>query len=310
MNTIIGAGLAGLLAAHAWPTAMVYEAEGAPRAQHRALLRFRSDAVARLTGIDFRPVIVRKAIWLKGKFVAPSIQLANLYSQKVIGRIASDRSIWSLEPAERWIAPESLYDQLIEAIYARIVWGKAYPFGNRAESSPIARLDFEPIVNTAPLPVVLKDLRRIVPPPTLQRSGISVSRWRIPRCDAYQTIYFPIQDSPVYRASITGDLLIVEAIHGISMNDVFMEPVARAFGIQLDSLVKIDAVQQEYGKIVPLPDAERKALLNELTTDYGIFSLGRFATWRNILLDDVVQDIAVIRRLLKVSRYDLRRHAS
>ena len=104
--TIVGAGLAGLIAAHAWPQATVLEAAPKPRAGHRALLRFRSEAVGRLTGIEFRRVTVRKGIWADGAYQHPAIRWANLYAQKVVNRLAGDRSIWNLETSERFIAPE------------------------------------------------------------------------------------------------------------------------------------------------------------------------------------------------------------
>ena len=37
---------------------------------------------------------------------------------------------------------------------------------------------------------------------------------------------------------------------------------------------------------------------------YGIYSLGRHATWRKILLDDVVGDIERIQSMMKTSAYD------
>ncbi len=83
-SRIIGAGLSGLIAAHAWPTAPVFEA--LPEAQpHRALLRFRSDNVARLTGIEFKRVTVRKGLFWRGEYRTPTIALANAYSLKVLG---------------------------------------------------------------------------------------------------------------------------------------------------------------------------------------------------------------------------------
>jgi hypothetical protein len=42
----------------------------------------------------------------------------------------------------------------------------------------------------------------------------------------------------------------------------------------------------------------------EMTTRFGIYSLGRFATWRNILLDDVLNDIFRIREMMNGTDYD------
>lgn len=317
---IAGAGLTGLLAAHAWPTAPVFEASAAPRAAHRALLRFRSDAVAKLTGIDFEQLTVRKGIYNNGAFVAPDIRLANAYAQKVTGQLVGERSIWSLEPVQRFIAPETFYEQLIEAIGGRIQWGcsVALPQGKNGDG-PLAvpiHSDFtiknpnNPLISTIPLPDLLKELAVETTTP-FNRSGIHVARYRLDeRTRLNQTIYFPTPQHPLYRASITGSLLIAESIAaagpGWTDPDTQLnEPqfCAHVFGLR-HAPVLIDEVDQKYGKIVPLPAEERKALLHRLTRDHNIFSLGRFATWRNILLDDVVADIQVVRRLLRASGYD------
>ena len=57
---IVGTGLSGLIAAHIWPNANVFELSPSPIEQHKALLRFRSDVVSQVTGIEFKRVKVRK----------------------------------------------------------------------------------------------------------------------------------------------------------------------------------------------------------------------------------------------------------
>lgn len=295
--TIVGAGLAGLIAAHAWPTATVLESAPKPRSGHRALLRFRSEAVGRLTGIEFRKVTVRKGLWAEDGFRAPSIRWANLYAQKVTGRVLGDRSVWSLDTVERFIAPDTFYEQLVDAVGARIHWNTHASFNTG-----------QLLVSTAPLPVVLRALDLPVPV-EFPRAAINVTRWRVPGADAFQTVYFPERMTSVYRASITGDVLIVESMSTLDETDTY--EVERAFGIRLDQCDPLEAVEQKYGKIAPVDDAVRKQVLFRLTHDHNIYSLGRFATWRNVLLDDVVDDITAIKRLLKSnSAYDVRRAAA
>ena len=65
-------------------------------------------------------------------------------------------------------------------------------------------------------------------------------------------------------------------------------------------------VEQRFGKIEPIADDERKSLLFRITHEHGVYSLGRFATWRNILLDDVVDDIVAIKRLARAAPYEIR----
>lgn len=289
---IVGAGLAGLIAAHMFPTLPVIETAETALAGHRALLRFRSDTVAKVTGIDFRRVMVQKGIWAGMEFVAPSIRLANMYSIKCHGKALPDRSIWRLDAAERFIAPETFYEQLLEAVGPRVSWAQRWDFSARSGA-----------ISTAPLPAVLEALG-IVPGPEIRfdRQPITVRRFRVPGWDVFQTVYFPEGTHTMYRASMTGDLLICEFIgepEGSWQTDVEL-----AFA--LADYEFIESSGQRFGKIAPVNDTFRKQLIARLTTEHNIFSLGRFATWRNILLDDVVNDALVIKRLITASPYERR----
>lgn len=289
---IIGAGLSGLIAAAIWPQAQVYEISAVPMAQHKALLRFRSEAVAQATGIEFKRVKVRKGIWHHSNYVQPSIQVANAYSQKCLGGIHAERSIWNIEPAERFIAPDNLYEQLVDNCGARINWGVDYEFGE------------EGAISTIPLPVLMKKLNHPIPNGIeFNRSPITVQRYTVQDCEAYQTVYFPSPLHSVYRASITGNLLIVE--HAGEPRGEWITEVRAAFSLGPIDPTSMGQVKQSYGKIAAIDDSVRKQLLFDLTHKGGIYSLGRFATWKNILLDDVVHDAAVIKRLMRTgSHYD------
>lgn len=298
---IVGAGLSGLIAAHAFPDAPLIEASAEPTASHAALLRFRSDAVANLVGIEFREVLVRKAIWFDGRLVPPDIRLANWYAQKVSHRI-SDRSIWNLEPVHRFIAPLDFYDRLIERVSRRVSWRTPLSAENMIDHEP-------PFISTIPLPQLLRitklDNPAFVP---FDYQPIAVTRFEIADCDVHQTIYFPAPDTLIYRASITGNVLIVEAMGGLDVESQFdgLTEVLAAFG-GIRIIRALGERTQRYGKIVPIHDATRKELLYRLTSLYKIYSLGRFAIWKNVLLDDVVHDIAVVRRLMAAGGYDQRR---
>lgn len=292
---IVGAGLSGLIAAHIWPQAKIYEVSPSPLEQHKALLRFRSDVVAQVTGIEFKRVKVRKGIWAENSFQQPSIRLSNMYSRKCLGRIEPERSIWNIEPAERFIAPDDLYMQLVDNCGHRIQWDSDYSFVGSNE----------PCISTIPMPVIVRKMGMHIES-EFHRAPITVQRFRLDGVDAYQTIYFPEGHHSVYRASITGDMLIVE--HSGEADDHWFAEIEAAFGLPSFYSVAepLGEVEQKYGKIVPISEAQRKKVVFALTHDYNIFSLGRFATWRNILLDDVVGDAAVIKRLMRHnSAYDL-----
>lgn len=292
---IVGAGFAGLIAAHIWQRATLVESAAEPRQGHKALLRFRSDAIGKLIGVDFRKVRVHKGIWNDERFVAPNIRVANLYADKCTGTLHGDRSIWNIDASDRFVAPETLYEQMLETVGQRIHWNCAHDFhdGN------------EPVVSTAPMPVALKECAIAFNQQQFQRAPITVARYRLRKADVYQTIYFPTFEHSVYRASITGSLLIVE--HAGDPHGDWLEDVVHAFGISNSiSLEPIDEVKQNYGKIVPLPSPLRKSWMFKLTTEHNVFSFGRFATWRNLLLDDLLQDAAVIKLLInRDNNYDL-----
>ncbi len=299
---IIGAGLAGLLAAHAFPKAQVLEASPEPKESHKALLRFRSDAVSKLTGIPFRKVSVRKSIFSEGQHRAPDLRIANLYSQKLFGSgvVGPERSIWNVDPCERYVAPDDFYGQLLDQLRGRVHFGQA------ADKEVVSK----GCISTMPMPSLLKLLEVDAPIDThFKYSGIRVQRFYLSDADAFQTVYFPDRETDIYRASMTGSTLIVESILEEGVRAPSIDPVLDAFG--LTSAGTLDVSAQRYGKILPISDAVRKQLMFGLTYKFGIYSLGRFATWRNILLDDVVKDLKVIQNIRNSeSTYDWRRQAS
>lgn len=288
-RVIVGAGLAGMIAAHVFPTMPVVERNLYPATPHRALLRFRSPAVGEVTGIGFNPVTVRKGIWLDGDWVEPNIRAANLYSRKVLGVLA-DRSIWNTDSVTRWIAPPNFYEQLLEQVGHRIHWGTHADFSTG-----------EPVVNTAPLPVVLDEIG-ISYKQSFRRAPITVHKFAIPNADVYQTVYFPSPDHTLYRASITGNVLICE--FSGELDGEWWEELSAAFALDNVLSNPLESGEQRYGKIADIDDSWRKAMIARLTQEYNIFSVGRYATWRNILLDDVVHDVTVVKRLMNQSTYE------
>lgn len=292
---IIGAGLSGLIAAHALPRVPLIERAAEPTERHKALLRFRSPEVSALVGIPFRRVTVRKGVWHEGRFVEPSIQLANQYSYKVTGSVLNDRSIWNLDPVARFIAPEDFFTQLTDHVHSRITWNTPAEY----ESGDIT---------TAPLPSIIEQTLLADPQgfASFESKRIAVTRLRVHDADVFQTVYLPALNSPIYRISITGDLLICEAM----IDDRFHNSAetvkclaAAIFGIPEDNFETLETHQQKYGKIAPINNDLRRYLLYEITQTAGIYMLGRFATWRNILLDDLIHDIEVIKRLKEHDAY-------
>lgn len=302
MTVILGAGLSGLIGATQFPKATVLEANSAESLSHKAVLRFRSDSLSRLTGIPFQPVTVHKSIWFDDQHQRPSIQAANLYSMKTNGKYL-DRSIWNLDPVERFIAPESLQEEMIAQIGNRIKWN------HRVTSDELTQLP-RPVISTLPMPTLLKILGiEGVDDSRFMHKSIVVDRYRVHGADVFQTIYYPDPRFSTYRVSITGNLMIRERT-GI-VNDYELRDICESFGLNSNDLELIDeSHEQRFGKIAPIDARTRKQIIFELTQRYGIYSMGRFATWRNILLDDTIKDGAIIKRLITHGVYSAAIHSA
>lgn len=297
---IVGAGMAGLVAAHYFKrhNPVIYEAQPTLPNNHDALLRFRTDKVAKLTGIDFKKVEVRKAIFSEGQYHAHcNPRLANQYSAKVCDEIIS-RSIWDLAPVERYIAPADFINRASAGCDIHY---------SSALTSVGGLSDSQAVISTIPMPSLMA-LSQWPGAPKFNFRPI----WTITAdicipsyVDVYQTIYFPgseMEFAPVYRASITGDRLIVECVsdpNAKSINDHvdYLAAVGRRFGLP-GGYSNIEIKKQQYGKLVPLRSDAGHSFMYSMTQEHNIYSLGRFATWRQLLMDDVVDDCEVIEKLM------------
>ena len=285
---IIGAGLSGLICGAMNPGSIIYERQKELPNNHGAVLRFRSDKIGRALNIPFKKVRVTKAIWFSGQEVQPTPRIQNMYSQKVTGQIGS-RSISNIDPCDRYIAPPDFIQQLADR--CNIVY-------NRQVNGPLIDAEFEPIVSTIPLPVMMRilDMDYNI---DFARSPIWTTKFKLKNVDAYQTIYYP-DLCPMYRASITGNELIVEQTNN---TDVHLDTIIRSFGFRDLNIESETKISQKYGKIIPIDPIVSRSILAGITAKRNIYSLGRFATWRNILLDDVFEDVLRIQDLMKLDHY-------
>lgn len=303
---IIGAGLAGCLAACLERNSIILEASEAPSTTHKAVLRFREDKIARALGIPFKAVHVLKGVFTdfdRAPRTQCTLQDLNHYSHKVIGRY-EPRSIIDLAPVTRWVAPEDLHSQMLDRLAGRIQWGQ-----------PVTYLDSEwvnsthrhgaPVVSTMPMQVLAKATGAATE--ELTYAPIHVDRYEVANCSQHQTIYFPEPHRAVYRATLTGRLLLIESMWAPASKDNQLDYVLGAFGIRQEDVKPLDSVSQRYGKIHPLSAQRRKELLLNFTVRHNVYSLGRFACWRNVLLDDVYEDFFKIRSMISLNHYDLMR---
>jgi len=161
-----------------------------------------------------------------------------------------------------------------------------------------------PVISTMPMPVLAKVLN-YSHDQKFNLEMINVRRYVIEDADVYQTVYYPDPELPVYRASITGNLLIIESIADQEHeSDLYDEEVIKSFGL-FPSCCKFKDSGSQGGKITPIDDTFRKKFILKTTIEHGVYSLGRFAVWRQVLMDDVYYDILKIRELTTKTNYDL-----
>lgn len=332
MVHILGAGLSGCLAGIVNPEATILEAktegEFLKSPEHKAVLRFRTDKISQLTGIPFQQVQVRKSIWYDGKeYRLPDIRFTNMYSRKVAGGYF-DRSIVNLDTVTRWIAPEDFHLRLLKKVNGRVKFGYKLVGLNKdwleillegrdpEDTSPWKRNG--PVISTIPMPVMAKVLK--IDSPVSFQSGrrVYVFRYRIRNANLNLSMYYPSPDTPVYRASVMKDILSIETIEDelkkspASHSDGrCIEEVLQSLGIGPHDVESLDQGSQ-LGKIsYNLDDRVRKNWVFRLTIDFWIYSLGRFAIWKNILQDDVYDDAHKIRGYIESgTHYDFYREAA
>lgn len=291
---IIGAGMSGLLCGALNPGSIIYEAGPERESDHKALFRCKTDAIGKMLGIPFKRVEIHKSIWLNDQEVQPSPRVNHMYSQKVSGKI-SGRSITNIDSGIRFIPPDNFLDILKSRC-------------NIEYNCPVSPEAIEqwggktPIVSTIPMPIMAKMMGRLHMDGIFESSPIYVNRVEIKDCESYCTMYYPDICFSAYRASLTGSTLIIEGMEPFQECD--FGDVLGSLGIPWDGRFKEENKIQEMGKIVPIVDGIRQKVITKLTLENNIYSLGRFATWRpKVMLDDVLEDIFVIRRLIEGGNY-------
>jgi hypothetical protein len=289
---IIGAGLAGLLAAnmlrHREP--LVVEQQPELPNNHSAVLRFRSSVVGDTLGLPFREVTMIKDVVRWRNPVADALA----YAKKNGNVIRSDRSIIAGHTvATRYIAPPDLIERM--AARVNIAFGEGYAFPKEHSKGAI--------ISTIPMPVLMKALKypRIEEAEFRNLIGTNIKA-KVKNCDAYVTLSVPDPSVTFSRVSITGDELIIEApnvgniLYGEDAYvDETIEQAADMLGIYIGDIGEPTLHRQQYAKIAPIDEALRRDFVYWASHERGVYSLGRFATWRpGLLLDDLVKDIRLI----------------
>lgn len=303
MINIIGAGMAGLLAANMLKQkhdVTIYEKQNALPNNHSAILRFRSSIVGDVLGIPFQKVTMVKASAPWRNPIADSLA----YTDKCTGILRSDRSM-PTNPVteERYIAPPDLISRMAKNMIFR--------FGEEIQAEELrlngSLRNYAPIISTMPMPALMK-LLEYEHSPSVQFNytrGVNI-RATISNCDAYVSLYIPDPFVEFSRISLSGNEMIVEVQdpYATYLDDASdehghlrerTEAAAYHLGIAPERIHNIYASKQKYSKILPINDDVRKDFIYWATDKFHVFSLGRYATWRpRLLLDDLVNDVRKI----------------
>jgi hypothetical protein len=281
---IIGAGLAGLIAGTSYQNVPILEPMSSTK-KHTALLRFRSPDIGDAVGIPFKQVKVYKGIWDGDKYIKLNPRAINIYSLKVANN-CSYRSIIHQEPEQRWIAPDDFQERLLDMCSHRIEYNAEVDYKSN-----------EATISTIPLPALASKLGYELEMPIGSISKIYVSTCIVGDCNVYMTCYNVNPNSTIYRSSITGNKLIIESMKPIRDDHLFN--VFQSLGVS-DAVISEFDMNQEVsnGKLAPIDDRIRKGLILQATMEYNIYSLGRFAIWKNIVLDEVYQDLLKIKKFM------------
>jgi hypothetical protein len=292
---IVGAGMAGLLAAAMIREPLgleIFESQASLPHNHNSLLRFRSSIVADALGIPFKEVRVIKSIEGSRNPAAD----ANSYAFKVTGQ-ASARSILSAQGASetRFIAPPDLIQRMADVTRGSIRFGTSFPFRPQRW--------MRPVISTVPMPTLMDKLGWPKKSEFRWRSGVNIVAELEPKMvNAYCSVYTPDPRYKFARVSLTGNVLIAECYGPegsppvVELSDCLL--ALDVLGLPFDALGDWSVRRQQYAKILPIDEDERRSFIMWASREFGIYSLGRFATWRpGLMLDDVVNDVRVIQRL-------------
>lgn len=293
---IIGAGMAGLLAAGMLQQKCSFIYERSPQLpnNHSAVLRFRSNIVGDALNIPFKQVEVLKASHPYMNPVADAL----CYSRKTNGT-GTIRSITTAngQLEQRYIAPPDLVQQMADRCSCKIIYNATV---DNEDLIDIAKAR-KPIVSTMPMPQLMQLIGWEPQSEFRTQQGKNIIADLI-GIDAYCSLYVPDPNLPISRISITGSQLIVECSQAPAFekwgNSTLLCRALDLLGLQYAAVDSWEAKHQQYAKILPIDEQERKRFILYATEQYGIYSLGRYATWRpGLLLDDVVHDVRVIQRL-------------
>lgn len=317
---ILGAGIAGCIAYHALRDKTPLIVEAKPQVSvfktHEAIMRLRDDDVAKFIGAESKKIEIQKAVFHNGKFEdPPSILSNNLYSIKLYNELGK-RSMLKPGTSERYLLPNGypvpeniLWEKKVNGIYhnnLRIYHNNLRNYLSFADGS---KIEYDHCISTLPMPVmhgfitVPKSEQKIV----FEALPVYVKqiKMKIPS-EVNQTIYYPSNSTPIYRATIQSSTLILESMESfqemteedeVEVDELILE----SFGIDIarrttDPIPKVSVIHM--GKIKSISEEDRLRFILWLTDEFRVYSFGRYSVWKPLRTDELMDDIFKIKKII------------
>jgi len=294
--TIVGAGMSGLIAAEVL-SANGFEYSISERRKISDILTepenvyyYHSDNISKIIPVPLKKVEVKKYFydWGELKFISninPSILFEYTSSDHGLMTNSSIQKCGSSEVGYVEKYDLNLHHILLERHQHKI------NFGDQIDSD-IFKKNENIIINTAPLYILdeliknkdleFKDMIDTVYVCEVQ--GLSL--------DNIIVIY---SNNGFKRLVATGNKIIIEnPFH----NDIKMV-ISNLFGSHIQFDVKNESIIR---KIDRIDEVRRKNVLFQLTKDYGIYNLGRYATWSYKRVDHIVEDAFDVVNMIRFSQ--------
>jgi len=228
--------------------------------------------------------------------------MMNSYSKKVYGSLGV-RSIFNLGIVKRYLIsgisnPTSV--KYLHNLYSIGDKTAKFVYTRSATNKLDRHAGYDFCISTIPLPILLRICKIEYPEHLFKYKKIHVYNFKIGiPSSVHQTIYFPDPEHDVYRATLECDKMIVEC--GAEWKDFSSDAVMRAFGLSTVNVGKVSYNVQPFGKISCYDHDLRRSFIQQLTERFGVYSFGRYATWRPLRADQLMDDIEKIKRLIGAS---------
>lgn len=301
---IIGAGIAGNVAFGAFQSysPQVFEArpeKTAGLSQHKAVMRIRDPKIGYLLGCNLTKIQVHKMVFFDGQLHSqPSIIFNNLYSLKLYNHL-DFKSINELGFVDRYLIREDISCPGIRYNH-KLISVKKGELTFEVVGKGEKRIEYDFCISTIPMPVILNSAGISLNKIKFTSNPISVTLLEL-YTDSYvhQTVYFPEKKFNAYRVTLERSVIIIEGTKEPKEQEI--REILRCFGLGLNDIKISRPHHQKVGKMIPIQDDFRRLHIMNLSRNFNIFSLGRFAIWKPIRVDHLVHDLEKIKRLTSIS---------